>query len=660
MLVWSTPLVEAQPLPPPDPAGTLTMSLDDLGENATLLFYGTGSSSSFYLPTSSPTLSIPVPMGLSPTSLNFTVNLPFNIRSGTLTVTQDDRLISQLGLPLTDLAPLVIPLDGIEIVDQSVVVTLSLTALAEDGYCLDLENPVQLFDGSVTYTGTEVAPTTVADFLPPILRSLTIAVPATPSEAESEAAVQLAAALSARYRGQRPPVVLLPLADGATTFGNPAQPFERRIVIKEGPDEGVSLLDTGGFPDLLISGPADKLTNHARLLTDGSLNLALSTKVIPGNLSARNYRLQGNTTTLTELGQSSLNAVGVAPSVNIGLDQARFGHPRQGYRVHLMGTYTPVPADFGSQLTASVGGEIIGAWPTDADGRIDQWVDIPDHLVQRYTSLVVGIETSGDTGHCGDFRPMRLTINGTTVVESTPAKPPIPTGFQSLPQALMPRMLVGISVNSFADTARAVQIVVGLQSLTVVPLSFDVTSLEQAIAGADPAVLISADGWTDPSISLPLSSEDGRLVLVGFDTGDEETTLINDPGIQFGSLQTVFDGKRSLLIATSNGAAGQLDELLGWLSSDPARWSGLRGPAVVAVAGRQPELIPDRTSISVYGPPTSSGSQESSDSSEGTSPWWAMVGVGGAIAVGIIAFRMGTRRSPSASPERVDDDGAQS
>ncbi|MCB0950925.1 MAG: cellulose biosynthesis cyclic di-GMP-binding regulatory protein BcsB [Mycobacterium sp.] len=652
MLIWSTPLVEAQPLPAPDPAGTVTLLLDDLGEDATLSFYGTTSSPS-------PTLTIPVPIGLFPTSLNFTVNLPFNIRSGTLTVTQDDRLIGQLGLPLTDFAPLVIPLDGIKIVDQSASVTLRLTSLAEDGYCLDLENPIQFLDGSVTYAGMEVAPTTVADFLPPILRSLTIAVPATPSEAESEAAVQLAAAL-ARYRGQGPSVVLLPLADGVTTFASPAKPFERRIVIKEGPDEGVSLLGTGGVPDLLISGPADKLTNHARLLTDGSLNLALSAGVIPKDLPAPNYSLPGNTTTLTQLGQSSLSALGVAPSVYIGLDQTRFGHPTQGYRVHLMGTYTPVPAAFGSQMTASVGGEVIGSWPTDAGGGIDQWVDIPDRLVERYTSLAVGIETSGDTGYCGDFRPMRLTINGTSVVESTPAKPPIPTGFQSLPQALMPRMKVGITVNSFADTARATQIAVGLQRLSVVPLSFDVVSLEQAIDGADPAVLISADGWTHPSIPLPVSSEDGRLVLMGFDTGDEETTLNLDPGIQFGSLQMVFDGKRSLLIATSNGAAGQLDELLGWLTSDPARWSGLRGAAVVAVAGRQPELVPGRTPISVYGPPTVSTSQESDSSSDRMSPWWPLVGVGGAIAIGAIAFRMGSRRSLSGSTQSEDNDGVQS
>jgi len=388
--------------------------------------------------------------------------------------------------------------------------------------------------------------------------------------------------------------------------------------------------------------------------------MAVSAKVVPGDVPFANNPLPGDSTTLTELDRPNYTAVGWAPQVGIGLDQTRFGHPTQGFRVHLRGTYTPLPADFGSQITASVGGDIIDSWPTEAGGIIDHWVDIPDRFVQRFTNLVVRVNTSGNTGGCDYFSPIDLTIDGSTVVESTVAQPPIPTGFQSLPQALMPRTQVGISENNFADTSRATQIVVGLQRLSLVPLSIDLTSLEQAIDGDDSAILISADGWTDASISLPVSAENPSLDLVGSDSGDEGTTLTLDPEIKVGSLQTVFDGKRSLLIATSNGAARQLDELLRWLASDPTRWSGLRGNAVVAVAGREPEVVPGRTPFSVYGPPTSSTEQEASGSSDGMSPWWAAVGVGGAIVVGIVAFRMGTRRSPSSSSQPGDDDDVQS
>ncbi len=654
MLVWSAPLVQAQPEEDPAPGADLTLSLDELGADTSLGFYGE---------TSSTSLSFPVPEGLIPISLNTTVDLPFNMRSGTLTVTQEDRLISKVGLPLTDLAPLVIPLEGVEIVNESVSVGLKLSALPDDGYCLDHLNPIRLFNGSITFVGEQVAPTTVADFLPPILRALTIAVPDTPSEAESDAAVQLAAALQRRYRGQDPRIVLVPLADGATTLEGSAPPMERRIIIKEGIAEGLSLTGGAGVPDLLISGPADKLADHGRLLAEGSLNMAVSTTVIPENLRSKDIPRPGASTTLAELGQPNLSAAGLAPQVGIGLDQTRFGHPTQGFRLHLKGTYTPVSADFGSLMTASVGGEIIDSWPTDAGGRFDRWVEIPDRLVLRYTNVVVGVQTSGITGHCGEFRPIRLTINGDTVVQSSAAKPPIPTGFMSLPQALMPRMQVGISVNSFADTVRATQIAMGLQRLSVAPLSVEVTSLEQAIGSDDPAVLISADGWSDTSITLPVSADDRRLDLVSFDADGKETTestLTLDPGIRFGSLQTVFDGKRSLLIATSNGAAGQLDELLRWLTSDPERWSSLRGNVVVAVAGREPELVPDRDSLTVYGPLTSTEAQEVSTPGDGRiSRRWVALGAGTAILalIGVVVFRLRSRtQSGRAEPPR-DDDG---
>ncbi|MCX2932698.1 hypothetical protein ORI20_20710 [Mycobacterium sp. CVI_P3] len=634
LLVWVAPPSNAEPDDDPGSALATTLSLAAVGSETSLWFFGDATSAS---------LSFPVPPGLIPDTLNATVDLPFPMRSGILSVMQDDRLISRIGLPLADLAPVVIPLGGLDVVDDSASVTLRLTSLAEDGYCLDQLNPVGLIDSSITYAGTEVPPTNVADFLPPILRVLTIGVPSTPSQAESDAAVQLAAAVQARYRTQEPRVILAPLADGATTIDVAPQPMERQIVIKEGPDAGLSL--TGPAPQLLISGPPDKLTNQTRLLTDPSLNMAVSTKVTASELHP-SPPLPGDSTTLAQLGQPSLSNASVSPQVGIALDQTRFGHPSQGFRLHLMGSYTPVPSDLGAQLTASVDGEIFDSWSVERAGAIDHWVEVPDRLLSRYTNLVIGIETSGHTGRCNEFRPITLTINGDTVVESTPAQPPIPAGFLSLPQALMPRMQVGLGTQNFADTARATQIIVGLQHLSVMPLQTQVTSLKQAIDSTDPAILVSPDSWEDSSVVLPVSDRDRQLTLKGFGDSDQETTLTLDPGIRFGSLQTVIDGQRSLLVATSNGAPEQLDELLRWLDDDPKGWSKLRGSVVVAVEGQAPQLVPGRTPQSVYGPPVSpENDQKSGQTAAAVPAWWTAVGVTTAIVIAVGAFWLGGRRS---------------
>jgi len=287
---------------------------------------GSGTALSFYRGTSSNTLSFPVPDGLVPVTLNTILDFPFNLRSGILTVAQGNRIISRIGVPLTDLAPFVIPLDGVTVVNGSATVTLKLTALPDDGFCLDDFNAVHLIGGSITYAGIEVAPTTVADFLPPILRKLTIALPSTPSQAESDAAVQLATALAGRYRSQAPQIVLIPLADGASTVGVPSLPMERQIIVKEGPDEGLSLIGAAGVPELLISGHPDKLKNQARLLTDSSLGMAVSRKAIASKLHPRPW-LPGDSATLAQLRQPALTSTGPAPQVSIALDQTLFGHP---------------------------------------------------------------------------------------------------------------------------------------------------------------------------------------------------------------------------------------------------------------------------------------------------------------------------------------------
>lgn len=631
-----------------DPAGgavvdSPTLSFADLGASSTISFYGVANTAA---------LDFPVPQGVTPVALNTTVDLPFPLRWGVLTVMQGDRLISKVGLPLTDMAPLVIPLPGVQVVDGSVSLNLSLSVLAEDRYCLDNRSPVELINGSVTFAGREAPPATVADFLPVIARKLTIGVPAKPSRAESDAAVQLATGLMNRYRAQSPEVLVVPLADGAAAIGAPSAPLERQFVIKEGGEAGVALEASGGVPQVVITGPADKLVNQVRFLTDGSIGVAVGRRAVAESLRSRSA-FPGNSATLAQLNLQSLTGTGLSPQVTIGLDQTKFGHSVQAYRLHLMGSYTPSPTDFGSQLAVRVNGEVLDTWATEASGRIDRWVNVPDRLIQRYTGVVVSMGTAGYVGGCNEYHPATLTINGNTVVESTPALPPIPPGFGSLPQALMPITHFGIPADSFADTSRAVELASGLQRLSVMPLQTEVTSVQEALAGGDPAVIVSADGWTDKSITLPVSADGGLVTVEGPEPGDQQTTVQLDPEVRFGSLQTVFDGKRSLLIATSNGAPPQLDDLLRWLHADADRWSQLRGNAIVAFPGRPPVSVLDRTPPSVGGPEISEEEQGPKEGRRHSTKWWIAVCVlaaAGGGALGVLSGRRRGSRNTSAEP----------
>ena len=617
---------------PPDETQSSTLSLTDLGSSSNLDFYGLQDTRQ---------LTLPVPPGLTPAALNATVELPVNPRPGTITVTQDERTVARVPLPPADQAPIVIPLVGAKVVNNWVTLTVRAYLSPDGGYCLDPTNPLRLTNATVTYTGPERPPATVADFLPPVLRKLTIILPNSPSKAESDAAVQLAAVVASHYGKQAPEIAAIPLADGQVAPPTPSPPMERQIVVKEGPDSGLSLQGAGDAPWLLISGPAGELTNQTRLLSSSLSPLAMSSKAVVG-LPNVGPQLPGDTTTLRDLGQPGGKAVALAPQVSIGLDQTRFGRAVHDVRVHLMGSYSPVPADAGGQIVAMVSGETIDNWPTDGKGVIDRSVAIPDRLLARTTNLQVLLTVSDNTGRCGDFhtpgagdRLFSLTINGDSTVQSSRAAPPAPGGLQSMPQALTPRVHLGIGADALGDTLRAIAIVTSLQRVSSLPMDTSVMSVQEALDSPDPAVLISADGWNNPDISLPVSAPpDGPITVNGFSADGKSATLALDPARKFASLQTVFDGKRSLLVATSNGAPAQLDELLRWLNSDKGRWVGLNGAAVVSAPGREPVTV-DTTASSAATP--------EADTEPGWQ-WWVSGGVLAVAAVGIAAIALRTRR----------------
>jgi hypothetical protein len=579
-------------------------------------------------------LTIPVPPGLAPSTLNARVELPVGVRGGTIAVSQDDRTLARIPLPTDFDAPVSIPLDGANVVDNAITVLVRSYLDPLDGYCLyDPTVPLRLADPSVSFTGAETPPTTVADFLPPVLRKLTLFVPPSPSRGESDAAVRMATAVVARYGKQATDIVVAPLA--AQDPVPPLDPFERQIIIREGPNAGVSLQGLNGVRPLLVTGQGGALANQSRLLSSDMARLALSSKAVAGPL--KNVpQLPADQTTLRALGQPGVTAIALSPQVSLAMDQTRLGRPAHNVRVNLRGSYTPPPSGIGGQLVATIGGQTIDSWPLDPSGAIDRWVQIPDNLLVRYTNLVVALNITGNTGRCGEFQPLTLTIDGDSAVESVAAKPPVPSGFQSLPQALLPRISVGIGADGFADTVRAVTIMAGLQRLGALPMDTAVMSVEDAVNAKEPAVLIAAGNWTDDRISLPVASQGGgELRLTG--GGSETQTVTLDPAIEYGSLQTVYTGGRTVLIATSTDAPEQLDALLGWLNTDSRRWSKLSGDALLSVPGRDPFTVDANTSAP----------QENQTLRSGwPSPWWtaSAVGAGVVVALALLTLRLRHRR----------------
>lgn len=613
-----------------DEADPQTLSLRSLGFGNALSFYGL---------TGEMTLTIPVPIGADPVNLTGTVEMPPTILRGFLTVTQGDRSIVRMPLPANDLAPITIPLSGAAVVDNSITIQMRATLIPPPEYCIyDPANPLRLTDMALQLAGNEAPPATVADFLPPVLQRLTIFIPRTPSLVESDAAIRLTAAIVAHYGQQNPEVSVVAL-NGTSMIPPPPAPFERQIVVREGPQASVALQrGPGPMPSLLITGPAGDITNQALLLTSDLSRLAASTKAVVGPLHAV-AQIPTDLTTIRDLGQPGVNATDLTnPRVTIPLDQTRLGRSVQDVRVHLIGNYTPLPNSLGGQVVVSIADQTIAQWPTESTGSIDRWIDIPEDRISRYTALDVEVQAAGNTGRCGENAPIRLVIDGATAVESALANPPANLGFQSMPQALMPRVEIGLNGDdeAFADTVRAATIVEGLQHLSARPLDTIAVPFADAINSPNPAILISARGWDQSAVPLLVSAQQsGPINVRGVDGEGGDTTLTLDPTKPFGSLQTLYAGGRSVLVATSSGDAAQLDSLLSWLDQDTLRWSQLDGNVVIAMPGRPPVTL----DVAAPEPPA--------PAKDGVSPtlFWVGVGVITVAVTGALAWIFRRRRS---------------
>ncbi|MGP4056119.1 hypothetical protein ACTWP6_15060 [Mycobacterium sp. 4D054] len=227
IILLTSPMANAQPPGDPGVSSESTLPLVQLGGRPHLAFYGIQGTQ---------TVTFPVSQGLEPVALNAFTQLPVNVRTATVTAVQDGRTIGRVDVAPGAPAPIAIPLDRADVVDNAVTVTLRTYLLPMEGYCLDPTNALELSDPSVTFAGAEQTPSTVADFLTPVLRQLTIFVDEQPSPSESDAVVQLATAVASRYGAQNPTVTVAPLANGQTGPTEPSGPLARHVVVAEGDD----------------------------------------------------------------------------------------------------------------------------------------------------------------------------------------------------------------------------------------------------------------------------------------------------------------------------------------------------------------------------------------------------------------------------------------
>lgn len=542
-------------------------------------------------------LSFRVPDGTVPTTLTGQLQLPTEYSGGMFEIHQDNRMYSATPVVVEGFAAeIALPLDGVTVEAGRADITLrAVLDVVGDQWCIE-EPEAVLLDATVSFSGDTAHPTVVAEFLPAVLKKLSIHVPADPAGTVQEAALEIATSLASVYRPTDLDVEVVELPRGTTSPTAAPEDFERQIVlVDDGPEGRTELVNAGRDNVFLrLSGGGGTLYDQTRLLTDSLLPLAADIEVTPAGFGDI-PDLSADVATLAELGNHNLISESVARTrVPIGVERSRLRPYAASLDVHLAGTYTPLPDANSGQITATVGDTVLDAFTVDQTGVIDRRFTVPGELMDRYVEIGVEFRTLGEVS-CGNTQPVGLNIDADSVVTAQHSDSPVLRGFRVLPQSFQAGVDVALAEGDAADLSRAVRVLTGVQSLSSQHIRPHLVDWDEAVAGSRSTILVDAGGTRLEQVPTYLNQTATTVeVSDGSRAVPSDTDLVRSlntgSGLPAASLQAVWDedAARMLLVASATGASGQLDELLDWLEEGDDRWAGLDGEILVRTGEREP------------------------------------------------------------------------
>ena len=531
------------------------------------------------------TVSLPVPDGLTATALVGTVTAPIDFSRGWIEVSADGRPVTRVEFDAGQVGaglPISIPLSGLKVVDRSIAVSMIGHLVPIDDRCYDRSKyqPLALRDTAVVYDGIEQQPATVSSFFPPILRKATIYLADSTSQAQQSAALLLSTSIVNRYGSQPDSVVLAELPAGQLLPENSPGLFERNILIgAEGEGDIDLVAGSSGYPVLRIVGDDRSLVPQVNLLAANFNGFWAASQALkaPGESVAEISR---DVVPFGDLRLASLTSTGLEHvEVSVPFSQSQLGRAMKNVTVRMIGSYVPMPSTRSAELSFSVGDQRLDTRAVDNSGRFDIEFVIPEDLVTRDMRVTAALDVAGDF-QCGSSNGSTLTVDPASTISSNVADPPIPGGFQSLPQSMLPTIEVGTTRGDFADAVRAQRVLVAMQRMSYLPLQPRIQTFSNAASSPLPAVLIAADG------NLPAGTD----LSLPMDTADQG--LLRLRGLQFdapyGSIQVAVVPNHEIVVVTSNGEATDVDNMLNWLEADPTRFGRLTGDVLVAPRGVEP------------------------------------------------------------------------
>lgn len=534
------------------------------------------------------TIGIPVPDGTRPTTLTGVVASAVNVTDAFLQVTRaDGTILGTVDIPAFGpeqrSIPFSVPITGVPVVNGHTELRVTLRNPGVDAICGPTPD-VELADLAVAFAGTEIAPSTIEQFISPVVRSITIYVPPQASTAVAQAALELVVALTDHYRPQRVAVTL------AETPASGAPPevgaLDRAVVIRQNDGPGGVRLESPGAANarLVISGDAQTLPVQIALFrddltaltqTDSASVLGIGQRTVQG-ADVVTFRQFSDRLSAEVLGTTTLDP-GFDPTL------LALGHPGQ-VRIHLRARYTPVRDNERATVLAVSGGEVLYTATLDRSGTLDSEFVIPAPQVAANAGLQFRLSYEPAPGAC---TPRAAPLTFQIDPSSTAQAEQIPLrlgGFSSVTLGWQPSVQVALEPQNFAQLRFAAALLASVQRGSVTAVSPTVVPLDQAIASSSGALII-ADAAAAHPLSPPIDvTEDVATV------GLPREVQVQIPG-GLGTIQAFAQNSRTVVLVSTSGSWELVDPLMTYLDQSDGELGDLRGDVLVAGRDRQAQLL---------------------------------------------------------------------
>jgi hypothetical protein len=446
-------------------------------------------------------LFLPVPDGLAPTALTGTLTVAVGTQSGDVEFSSAGHRLLVVHAAADSGGGMVafsVPLTGLTPVAGQVRVDVQASLPLDPRFCQGqfLIPEVDLDTMAVAYSGAGTVPSTIAGYLPPFLSLLRVWLPAKPTVAMVEGAIETVDETIARYGAD--PVQVEVHTSGAG-LPNPG-PFDletRDVVFQAGGPYAAVVTSAGGAPLLVMSGDGDPLRHQVDLVVGALVQLVAASQVtasgqfIPRLIPAAEQ-------TFTQLGLANLVLHGEGQlQFQLPFSQSDFGGMVRFVRLHVKGTYTPVPVGAAASLNVFFNDVLVASRLAGRSGSFDVSPVIALPVLARDNTVIVRFQYTPADGVCAQAAvPVDVQLSADASVE-TKAGVSLPIGFQRLPQVLLPASDCALGALSPDQVSAAIEVFADLQRLARTPIVPRVVTIAQAVAlgQTTPAVIVT----TDPS-----------------------------------------------------------------------------------------------------------------------------------------------------------------